>query len=187
MEIGMWMVVAAIGVVVGGLGAAVLIWRWRTERENDFAQATLPTSTWNPAPEIKITTTTDPQSILSRWVGSAMPDLAGLQALSKIATSARWKSADGKPLSQEEQLAALRTALEQAQKELPDNPLLQKLRASIEQAATTAEGNETSPVRVFRVGNQTKIQYHGVEFSEVESIPEESAREQAKTLLALMR
>jgi hypothetical protein len=115
------------------------------------------------------------------------PDLNTLAVLSRVSASARLKTADGKPLPKEEQLASMRTALDQAEKEMPNSPLIHQLRIALERASASDNSAGTVASPDFGPESQTKPKYNGVDLPGVESMPDEDAREQARKLLELIR
>jgi hypothetical protein len=187
MEAGLY-ILFAIGVIVfGTLICAILFWRWRVERENDLSQLAI-----NPTPgkfivDVKPLSDTNPKSVVTQILGNISPDLTSLAALARISSSIQMKTVDGKPISKEEQINAMRIALSQVEEQIPDSPLIQHLRNAIERASTVSSIQDSTDVKVIRVENQIRFQYNGEEFSAVESIPNEEAREKARTILGLIR
>jgi hypothetical protein len=123
---------AIIGAML--LGAAVVVWRWRTERDAPTQNISINRHLNAPAYSALSNGPAGQLSSLERILGNLSPNLSDLIALSKISSTIQWKDGEGKTLSESERLAAIKTVLDQMDAEKPDSVLLHQLRDALEKA-----------------------------------------------------
>lgn len=186
------------------LSAAVLVWRLRSDREEETAAPARPSRLGasarprlaSPYPDLD-TVRPSPHSVpeeepirsssvVSRLIGSLAPDLAALSDI--VQAAGRIQAEDGGTLTEEERRRAMLQAIEDLAEREPGNRMLQSMRASL--TGLTGEPGEMDAqggrVQVFRAGGEVHIVADGVEYPDADSLPDARMRTEARKLLDLL-